>query len=1454
MSLLDFLNLPPEYQDLLSIAKEKHNLDVTPLQALTGGRTGAFLYLVSVSMGDSRRVEHFVVKFDHINEKAKPNEVERHRMAVSQAPSDFANQHMAKLAYTVEYQGAIALFYTIAGQSLRQFHTLAAQEQQSRLEKIFDATSNYLFRDWNAEAVFERALHPQKLLERWLGYRLKPDGRIGAFLRDVFRLSSDTEGFLIQGEVFPNPLNYSLEVGRWQDTRPIDVLTGFQHGDLNITNILAKFAGNSGSLEGYFLIDFALYEAHMPLLYDQCYLENSYLMRELERTPFQKWVSLVTAFAKWDIPDSKDVPVELSGACEVINAGRTSFKNWIDRTHPSLSDDLWGQFWLAAVASGMNFCNKAMLSTEERLAALIYSAAHLKRYCIQFGIPLPVEVGHLYDANQGSTIAPVNKSVSKSSRATVRVQPTSLVRKPELLTGTVTFLFTDIENSTRLWENYPKAMNGALTRHYAILWEVVERNAGRIVETTGDGILAVFSRAIDGVTAAINAQQIMNMETWDELKPGAIRIRMGLHTGEAETQDDKYAGPVLNRAARLMSVGHGGQILLSTTTMELVRDQLPNEVSLRNLGEHRLKNLERAERVYQLVHPSLPADFSPLKSLNMLPHNLPPQLTSFIGREEELKTVKELLMRQDVRLLTLTGPGGTGKTRFSIQIAADLIDHFKDGVFFVDLASIREPKFVLVAIAQTVGLRETTDQPLLKELKEHLQGQTTLLILDNFEQVPAAGSDMLELLGNCPHLQVLVTSREALHLRGEHIFPVPPLALPRPDIKTATLEQLTQYEAVRLFIERARAVKPDFEVTNENAPAVAEICIRLDGLPLAIELATARIKLLSPQALIERIGSRLKLLRGGARDLPARQQTLRDTIKWSHELLEPGEQWLFALLSVFPNCTFQAVEEVAGYIENLNGKALDILDGLASLVDKNLIRELNEDIGEPRLLMLETIREFATERLEEDPRFNAVARRAHATYFADFTQRQWERLSGSEREIALKELEDDIENVRIAVRYWLADGNLKELHKIFECLWLLYDERGWYHAMVDLTGDLLEVLSSAPSTSERAQQEIVLQTSLARALLATKGYTVEVEKAYTRALELCEHAGDIPQLFLVLRGLASFYILRTEYEKAIQMGKRILCLAEHPGDINMQVEGHMILGYNLAFSEDPRTGLDHLEKAVALYDPALQRARHVGLGTNPGVISLIVSGLFLWMLGYPDRAQRRAEEAIALAQKMDHAYTIAYCQFHTGLLHLWLRNPKTAQKCAEVVLSIAEQHGFQIWSAASTCLHGAALVGMSSAEEGLALMEQGLDAYRGLKTPPVFFPILLCLCAGAYGAASRSQEGLRLLKEAREIQTAGSTRTLTSEFYLLQGELLLACFPANEARAESCFRQAVEAAQQVHTSMLELRAAIRLSRLWYQQGKTEQAKKLLGDAYTKMTEGFTTADMKEARDLLAELS
>jgi predicted ATPase len=390
-----------------------------------------------------------------------------------------------------------------------------------------------------------------------------------------------------------------------------------------------------------------------------------------------------------------------------------------------------------------------------------------------------------------------------------------------------------------------------------------------------------------------------------------------------------------------------------------------------------------------------------------------------------------------------------------------------------------------------------------------LRQQHILLVLDNLEQVTAAAPTTVELLEDCQGLKLLVTSREALRVRPEHLYPVPPLSLPGTAPDRRSPAELAGCEAVQLFVERAQAVRADFRLTEENADAVADICRRLDGLPLAIELATARLNLFSPEALRDRLGSRLRLLRGGARDLPARQQTLRSTIEWSYQLLEPGEQRLFELLSVCSGARFEAVEIVAAELDRLTEVEVDILDGLTSLVDKSLLRQAAA-AGEPRLVMLETIREYAAERLDDTPELGAAARRAHAAYFADFAQRQWEHLTGQRRELALAAMTTDLDNLRLAWDHWAAAGDLDQLNKLVDSLWLLYDARGWYHDTVRLTTNLLEVLSSSPSTPDRVTQEVTLRTSLARALTASKGYTPEIEEVYARTLELFE-GQQVPQ-------------------------------------------------------------------------------------------------------------------------------------------------------------------------------------------------------------------------------------------------------------------------------------------------------------------------------------------------------
>ena len=1018
----------------------------------------------------------------------------------------------------------------------------------------------------------------------------------------------------------------------------------------------------------------------------------------------------------------------------------------------------------------------------------------------------------------------------------------------ELPSGTVTFLFTDLEGSTRLWEEHPDAMRGALARHDEVVTAAVEARGGYVVKSTGDGFLAAFASASDAVGAAIDAQRTLGAEPWPETGP--LRVRMGLHTGAAELRDRDYHGSALNRAARLMAVGHGGQILVSLVTSELIRGA---GVNLMDLGSYQLRGLTEPERVFQVLHPDLEAEFGALASASPGPgnprSNLPAPLDRFVGRVEELREVEHRLGR--TRLLTLLGPGGTGKTRLAVQAASELRDDFDDRVYFVGLSSCRDLDAVLAVTARTVGVHEQSDRPLLDAIKQQIGSERMLLVFDNFEQVTAAAPMVADLLRDCPELKQLVTSREALNVTGEQVHPVPPLALPAADTEIPVAE-LLEFEAVQLFVERAQEVTAEFGLTVENASAVVELCHRLDGLPLAIELAAARLSLFTPQALVERLGNRLDLLKGGRRDAPERQRTLRDTIDWSYELLTVDEQRLFALLSVFSGLTLEAVEGVAGRVDGFD--AVDVLDGLDSLVQKSLVRQRDASVASPRLSMLETIRRFAAERLEGDPHLLDAARSAHAAYFADWTMHQCEKLTGEEREGASQRMAEDIGNLDAAWRYWVAEGDFEELGRLIDGLWLLYSARGWYHETARLITDLLEVLTSTPANPERLLQQILLQTSLARVLMASTGYTPETEEAYERALELCEAQGEVPQLLPVLRGLSTYFIYRAEFEKSLRIGEQLLALADRFDDTRAQVEGHLLVGVSEGMSARLQVGIDHLEQGIASYDAVPRTVERFEAGNDPGVVCHLVDGMLLWMKGFPDRARERALEGIELAERLHHPQSLAYAHFHAGLIHTWRRESERASGHAQAVIAIGDVHDFAVWRAAGACLHGAAIAASGSVDAGLERFEAAIEQYRALRMPPVFWPSLLQLNAAILGWADRPNEGLVCCDEALAvIAELPEPQMMSSELLLLKGELLLAR-SSDGADAEVWFEQAVERADQLEGPMLQLRASAALARLRHAQGRTEAALSLLSTAYERLTEGFATLDLIEARRLLDDLA
>jgi len=817
-----------------------------------------------------------------------------------------------------------------------------------------------------------------------------------------------------------------------------------------------------------------------------------------------------------------------------------------------------------------------------------------------------------------------------------------------LPTGTVTLLFSDIDGSIRLLQQVGEHYTTLLEACQSLLRSTFLQFDGHEVETQGDAFFVAFARASDAVAAAVAAQRSLANHAWPE--GVKVLVRMGLNTGEPQRSAAGYVGLDVHRTARIMSAGHGGQVVLSHTTRELVEQTLPDGVSLRDLGAYRLKDLQHPSHLFQLVTPGLPSDFPPLKTLDSSPNNLPLQPTPFLGREKEVDAIGQLLLRKSSRLVTLTGPGGIGKTRLALHVAAELTEHFPDGTWFVSLAPISDPDLVIPTISQALGLQETRDLTPLEQVKRSLQQKQTLLLLDNFEQVVAAATAVADLLTGCPRLKVLVTSREVLHLRAEHDYAVPPLTLPDPK-HLPDLLSLSQYDAVALFIERAQAVKSEFQVTNTNAPAVAEICVRLDGLPLAIELAAARLRLFPPQALLTRLAQRLPLLTSSTRDVPARQHTLRNTIAWSYDLLEASEQRLFRRLCVFVGgMTLPAVEAVSA---SLGDQPTAVLDGLASLIDKSLLRQSEPEGEQPRFVMLETIREYGWEALEALGEAETT-RQAHAAYCLALAEEAAPELRGPQLAEWMRRLELEHDNLRAAMGWLLERGEAAmalrmgtALARFWEFNYYLHE--GWNFLEKALVGS-----------------EDVAVPVRARALV-TAGYLASMLGHFERGevlgkagLALFRTIGDTAGM-----GEAVFRLARSAYDRGDTVAAR--SRFEESIVLNREVGNKTLIAFalfGLAFSalwQGEYAGTRaRLEESLALY-------REMG---NPLGIAHLLRALALYALWGPgdlplDQGHLLAEESLALFRDIGTRNSEAWALGTLGEITFYQGDTTTARLLLE---------------------------------------------------------------------------------------------------------------------------------------------------------------------------------------------
>jgi predicted ATPase/class 3 adenylate cyclase len=836
-----------------------------------------------------------------------------------------------------------------------------------------------------------------------------------------------------------------------------------------------------------------------------------------------------------------------------------------------------------------------------------------------------------------------------------------LKEQKALPTGTVTFLFTDIEGSTERWERHRDAMRSAVRRHEEVMREAMAAHDGHVFKTIGDAFCAAFYNVAAAIAAALDAQRSLAKQDWSAVD--GLKVRMAIHTGHTDERDGDYFGPAVNRVARLLAIGHGGQVLVSGASADLAQGELPPQAALRDLGAHRLKDLTHPEQVYQLVVPDLPGEFPPLRSLEALPNNLPLQLTSFVGREVEILTITETLGKH--RLITLVGAGGVGKTRLALQVGAELLDSYPDGVWLLEQAPISDGDLIPSALASLFQVREAEHRSITEAIVHSLKPRHALIIFDNCEHVVEAAARLIDtILRNCPQIRIIATTRQGLGIAGEAVHRVASLAVPTPS-PDLTAEEAIRHGAVALFVERAIAATETFRLTDRNAYVVARLCQRLDGIALAIELAAPRLKALSVEQLEAKLSERFRILTGGSRTALPRQQTMRALVDWSYELLTDDERRLFRRLAVFGGgWTLDAATAICAdeTIEDWT-----ILDLLQSLVDKSMVvAELSG--SEQRYRLLESTRQYAHELLEKSGELEPMQTR-HAAYFLDYARQVADRFWTTPTKAWIALLQPENDNLRGALDWALGEKRDVELGAALAG----YVYRYWFLTAFEAEGRA-RIEAAIALSDEIKSKETIAALWLGRTYLSSLVIPwLEQRPIAQRALELNREVANAHGIVVALGEVAESHLRLSEHDEAERYLAEALAIAEKTGDRRLLGHVKARLARNLHFSgrtdEARRAYAEVVNIARAVGDDrmknvvignlaeiefnegnavrALELAQEIAYQPADRYITLNNMAAYLVYLGRLDEARTAAHDALRLTRSSQN-------EMHTAIsiLHL----------------------------------------------------------------------------------------------------------------------------------------------------------------------------------------------------------